>query len=184
MHVMMAVAYQAATSAGQVQGQPAWWQSGAIALAASIFTAAWGVLAERRRRTIETRHLGLAIGAEISAIRKIVAEELEQDLPDAFREETIRYGEADKEAAPITRAAAPKAGQFPRDVAEPLAEFLTRLGHLWQQTKIVREMHNDDALSVDKLRERHASMRPFAHELIQTGLRLEAAVEQHYGRHR
>ena len=113
-----------------------------------------------------------------------MAEMLEQQLSEDFRLESARYVETDKDAMPITKAAAPKAGQFPSDVAESLAEVLTRLSNLGQQNQIIREMHKDKVLSDEKLIERRAAVRPFAVELIQAGFRLEEAVNRHYGQYR
>lgn len=162
-----------------------WWQSVATALAASIFTATWALAIDWHRRVIETRHLGLAIGAEVTAIRGLLADMIEHGPNDPeFLDDTFRYTEADRLAAPITRAAAAKAGQFPAAVAVAVGDFVSRMDNLVQQTRTVREMQKDKALTEQKLAARRDAIRPFAKKLVDSGLSLADAVERQYGKYR
>lgn len=140
---------------------------------------------ERHRRVIELRQTGLAIVAEIRAMQRLT-EDMKKHAPDdiGFMMDTLRYVKVDAKAAPITRGAVAKAGQFPILVGEGIAEFVARMSNFRQQHAIVETMRREGVLTDEKLLQRAAMMKPFVDEVVQAGDRLAEAIEAEYGQSR
>ncbi|WP_426269128.1 hypothetical protein ACN9MB_12950 [Dyella kyungheensis] len=139
--------------------------------------------AERRTAQRDTHVLARSLAAELRASKHILEMQL-QFAAEAGQDaaiDTVRYGQVNKAAHPVVRAAAASAGQFAEPIGEVVTKFAFLLVNLAQQQQIITELRKAGILTEEKLQLRlNVLFIPLVKDAVATRDILLELLDTHY----
>jgi len=137
---------------------------------------------EENKRAREAYIVARSLAAELRASREIIT--LQTMIASAAgieaAHDTLRYGQVNRHALPVARAAAAAPGQLAGPVAECLARFMLLLQNMTQQQQIITAMRDAGVLSDAKMDERLQFFAPIANRLVACNEELLKLVDSHH----